>query len=211
MSPGRRLTLISVVVGVALGVFSTLADGIIGGRLIGLLGNIAAPWGLAAFFVGRQTTSPRRGAAAGAVALIVGVATYYLLVAVRGYVFDSVNLVWTVVALVAGPIVGLCGAATRAARPPIAAIVTPAAMLVAEALFLFVDRRVWRSSLVAEPYRLIDVGVMVALFVGGFALAAWLARGRPHRAVVLLAVAVTGVAGSVAFVVLRDLIVRIAG
>ena len=44
--------------------FSQLADGIIDGRLFGLLGNIAAPWGLAAFFVGRLTTSPKRGAVA---------------------------------------------------------------------------------------------------------------------------------------------------
>jgi len=49
---GSRLWLVSVVVGVGLGVFSQLADGIIGGRLFGLLGNIASPWGLAAFFVG---------------------------------------------------------------------------------------------------------------------------------------------------------------
>jgi hypothetical protein len=62
----RRLWLVSVVVGVGLGVFSQLADGIIGGRLFGLLGNIASPWGLAAFFVGRLTTSRKGGAAAGA-------------------------------------------------------------------------------------------------------------------------------------------------
>jgi Family of unknown function (DUF6518) len=66
----RRLWLISVVVGAGLGAFSLLADGIIGGRLFGLLGNIAAPWGLAAFFVGRLTTSTKRGAAAGALTLV---------------------------------------------------------------------------------------------------------------------------------------------
>jgi hypothetical protein len=57
---------VSVVVGAGLGAFSVLADGIIGGRLFGILGNIAAPWGLAGFFVGRLTTSPKRGALAGA-------------------------------------------------------------------------------------------------------------------------------------------------
>ena len=56
---------VSVVVGVGLGGFSLLADGIVGGRLVGILGNIASPWGLAAFFVGRLTTSHRRGAVAG--------------------------------------------------------------------------------------------------------------------------------------------------
>jgi hypothetical protein len=38
--------LVAVLVGVGLGVFSTLADGVIPGRLFGLLGNIASPWGL---------------------------------------------------------------------------------------------------------------------------------------------------------------------
>jgi hypothetical protein len=54
----RRLWLVSVVVGAGLGAFSVLADGIIGGRLFGLLGNIAAPWGLAAFVVGRSRRRP---------------------------------------------------------------------------------------------------------------------------------------------------------
>ena len=62
MGSSRRLWPVSVVVGVGLGAFSVLADGIIGGRLFGILGNIASPWGLAAFFVGRLTTSPKRGA-----------------------------------------------------------------------------------------------------------------------------------------------------
>jgi Family of unknown function (DUF6518) len=84
MGSSRGLWLVSVVVGVGLGVFSQLADGIIGGRIFGLLGNIAAPWGLAAFFVGRLTTSPKRGALAGAMTLVVGVAVYYLFGAVRG-------------------------------------------------------------------------------------------------------------------------------
>jgi Family of unknown function (DUF6518) len=63
--PGRSLWLVSVVVGVGLGGFSLLADGIVGGRLVGILANIASSWGLAAFFVGRLTTSDRQGAVAG--------------------------------------------------------------------------------------------------------------------------------------------------
>jgi hypothetical protein len=212
MSPGRRVLLTAVVVGVLLGVFSMLADGIVGGRLVGLLGNIASPWGLAAFLVGRRTTSWRRGAAAGAVALVTGVTTYYLAAAVRGYVLGNADLLWTVVALVAGPVMGLCGAATvsRATRPPVAAVATPSAMLVAEALFLAVDRRVWRWNLGAEPYRLVDLAVMVSLFLAGLALAAWIERDRRRRAVVFVAVAVAGAGGAAAFVVLRDLIVRFA-
>lgn len=43
MSPIRRLWLVSIVVGAGLGAFSLLADGTIGGRLFGILGNIASP------------------------------------------------------------------------------------------------------------------------------------------------------------------------
>jgi hypothetical protein len=84
MSPGRRVLLAAVAVGCLLGTFSILADGIIGGRLFGILGNIASPWGLAAFFVGRRATSSRLGATAGALTLVVGVTTYYLGTALRG-------------------------------------------------------------------------------------------------------------------------------
>jgi hypothetical protein len=211
MSPGRRLLLFAVVIGGLIGTFSILADGIIHGRLIGILGNIASPWGLAAFLVGRRTESPRLGAAAGALTLVVGVTTYYLGAALRGYVLGDANLVWTAVALVAGPVMGWCGAAiaSRRGRPPTAAVVLPSAMLVAEAIFLAVDRRVWRWNLGAEPYRLIDLGVMVALFFGGFALAAWLERDRRHRTATFLAVAAAGVAGAVGLVMLQGLIVRI--
>src|SRR5262245_3613654 len=74
---GRNVLLVAAVVGIALGVFSILADGILPGRLFTLLGNIAAPWALGAFVVGFRATSPRQGAVAGALALVVGVATYY--------------------------------------------------------------------------------------------------------------------------------------
>ena len=43
-------------------------------------------------------------------------------------------------------------------------------MLVAEAIFLAIDRKVWHYDLSAETYRLIDLGVMVALVVGGVVL-----------------------------------------
>ena len=171
MGSSRRLWLVSVVVGAGLGAFSVLADGIIGGRLFGILGNIASPWGLAAF-VGRLTTSPKRGAVAGALTLVVGVAVYYAVGAARGYVVGEVNLVWTAVALVAGPVMGWAGASISSdpERPPVLAVAAPSAMLVAEALFLAIDRKVWHYNLRAETYRLIDLGVMVALLVGGLAL-----------------------------------------
>jgi uncharacterized protein DUF6518 len=165
--PGRSLWLVSVVVGVGLGGFSLLADGIVGGRVVGILGNIAA-WGLAAFFVGRLTTSDRRGAVAGTLTLLVGVVVYYLGGALRAYTVGEVDLVWTAIALEAGPVMGWSGAAisSQPERPPILAVAAPSVMLVAEAIFLAIDRRVWHYDLRAETYRLIDLGVMITLVLG---------------------------------------------
>ncbi len=212
MSPSRRLWLVSVVVGAGLGVFSLLADGVIGGRLFGLLGNIASPWGLAAFFVGRLTTLPKWGALAGALTLVVGVAVYYLGGALRGYDVGEVNLVWTTVALVAGPVMGWSGAAIASEpnRPPLIAVAAPSAMLVAEAIFLAIDRKVWHWNLGAETYRLIDLGVMVALLVGALVLPAVFEKDRHRRRVVYVVVALAGVGGAIGFVLLRELIVGIA-
>jgi uncharacterized protein DUF6518 len=212
MSPNRRLWVVSVVVGGGLGAFSVLADGIIGGRLIGILGNIASPWGLAAFFVGRLTTSTKRGAAAGALTLVVGVAIYYAVGAARGYVVGEVNLLWTAIALVAGPVMGWSGAAvtSKPERPPVLAVAAPSAMLVAEAIFLAIDRKVWHYDLRAETYRLIDLGVMVALLVGGVVLPLVFEKDRRRRRLVYLVVALAGVGGAVGFVLLREFIVRLA-
>ena len=209
---GSRLWGVSVGVGVVLGVFSQLADGIIGGRLFGILGNIASPWGLAAFFVGRLTTSPKRGAVAGALTLVVGVAVYYALGAARGYVVGEVNLVWTAIALVAGPVMGWAGASisSEPERPPVLAVAAPSAMLVAEALFLAIDRKVWNYNLSAETYRLVDLGVMVALLVVGLVLPVVFERDRRRRRLVYLVVVLAGVSGAIAFVVLRETISRIA-
>jgi hypothetical protein len=201
--------LAAALVGVALGVFSILADGILPGRLFTLLGNIAAPWALGAFVVGYRATSPRQGALAGSLALVVGVVTYYGGATVRGYPVGELNVVWTVVALVAGPVVGACGAAvsTRREHPPIVAVVLPGAAFVAEGLFLLYDRKVWRTDFGAEPYRLIDVGVALTLVIGGFALAWVFAKER--RAPALLGVAAVGVLGAFGFVLLERFIAAV--
>lgn len=209
MRPGRSLWLVSVMVGVGLGGFSLLADGIVGGRLVGILGNIASPWGLAAFFVGRLATSHRQGAVAGALTLLVGVVVYYLGGALRGYTVGEVDLVWTAIALVAGPVMGWSGAAisSQPERPPILAVAAPSAMLVAEAVFLAIDRRVWHYDLRAETYRLIDLGVMVALVLGALVLPLVFEKDGRRRRLVYLIVALAGAGGAVGFVLLREFIV----
>ena len=209
---GRGLWLVSVIVGVGLGAFSLLADGIVGGRLVGILGNIASPWGLAAFFVGRLATEPKRGSLAGASTLVVGVAVYYLGGALRGYTVGEVDLVWTAIALVVGPAMGWSGAAiaSEPERPPILAVAAPSAMLVAEAIFLAIDRRVWHDALLAETYRVIDLGVIVALLVGGVVLPVVFERDRRRRRLVFMLVSLAGAGGSAGFVLLREFIVSLA-
>jgi predicted permease len=201
--------LASVAAGVGVGAFSLLADGIVGGRLVGILGNIASPWGLVAFFVGRLATEPKQGAVAGALTLVVGVAVYFLGGALRGYAVGEVDLVWTAIALAAGPAMGWSGAAIASEpdRPPILAVAAPSAMLVAEAIFLAIDRKVWHYDLQAETYRLVDLGVMVALLVGGVVLPVLFEKDRRRRRLVYLVVALAGVGGAVGFVLLREFIV----
>ena len=177
-------------------------------RVFEVLGNLASPWGLAAFFVGYRAASWRQGAFAGALTLVVGVATYYNGGVVRGYVVTDLNVVWTVAALVAGPIMGACGAAvsTRRERPPVVAVAAPAALLVAEALFLLIDRRVWAWNLSAEPFRLHDLGVALAMLVGGLVLPWVFVKDPRRRGNTFLAVVAGGLIGASAFLLLQRLI-----
>jgi len=207
----RRLFAIATAVGLGLGVLSTLADGLAGGRALGILGNTASPWGLAAFLVGSRTTSAKRGAIAGGLTLLVGVVTYYMGAGVRGIVFGGGNLVWTVTALVAGPFMGWCGAAVARdrGRPPLIALAAPAAMMASEALFLMIQSRIWAADFAAENYRLIDAGMMLALLLGGMALPLELHRDRRRLARVYVLVLLGSVAGAFAFQLLYRLIVAV--
>ena len=212
MGSSRRLWLVSVVVGVGLGAFSVLADGIIGGRLFGILGNIASPWGLAAFFVGRLTTSPKRGALAGALTLLVGVAVYYAVGAARGYVVGEVNLVWTAIAVVAGPVMGWSGAAISAEpeRPPSSRWPHPRRCSWPRRSS---SRSTGRSGATTSAPRRIASSISASC--SRSSSAAWRSRwffekDRHRRRIVYLIVALAGVGGAIAFVVLRELISRIA-
>jgi hypothetical protein len=167
------------------------------------------PWGLAAFLIGLRTTSLRKGALAGALALLLGVATYYVGVALRGYVFGGANAVWTVVAVVAGPIMGQSGAAVsaRRERPPVAAVAAPAAMLLAEAIFFVIDRRIWLYDLRTQPYRLVDLGIVALLLAGALVIPVRFAKDR--RPLVYLVVAAAGACGALGFQASYRLIVAI--
>ena len=204
----RGLFLVAIVVGMALGVFSLLADSVFRARAFEIVGNLASLWGLAAFFVGYRAASWRQGAFAGALVLVVGVATYYNAGVIRGHAVADVNVVWAVASLVAGPIMGGCGAAvsTHRERPPIVAVAAPAAMLVAEAFFLLIDRQAWAWNLSAERYRLHDLGVAFAMLIGGLVLPWVFVKEPRRRGNTYLLVAAGGTIGAFAFVVLKGLI-----
>lgn len=65
----------------------------------------------------------------------------------------------------------------------------------------------WRYNLGAETYRLVDLGVMVALLIGGAMLPVVFERDRRRRRLVYLISALAGVGGAVGFVLLREFIV----
>jgi hypothetical protein len=216
----RPRLLVAVAAGVGLGTFSVLADGVVRLRTFDTLGNIIAPWAIVAFAVGRSAGSAGRGAVAGGGALLVGVATYYVLQAARlapgspqplsEHAVSPVAVVWLVAAVAVGPLMGWAGAESRRERPPIAAAVALPVLLVAEAGFLVVDRRPWLWSLSGEPYRLGELAVMVGLVLVALALPAMqIGEGR-RRALVYAVILGVGLIGVLALVGLYRLIVGLA-
>ena len=205
------MLLLAVVVGVALGVFSMLADGIIPGRLITLLGNIAAPWAIAAFVVGFRATSVKQGALAGALALVVGVVTYYAGAAIRDYAShrDERGLDGGRARRRTGP-----GGVRRGDLDPSGATAGHrgrAAGGDARGRGVLPARRPQGLALDlgAETYRLIDLGVALALVVGGLVLPWVFLKDRPSRATGYVLTVAGGAFGAFLFVLLQRVIVAV--
>lgn len=217
---GRSWLLVAVASGVGLGIFSVLADGVVPLRMVVTLGNIIAPWAVVAFLAGRTVNSPGRGAFAGGSALLVGVATYYVLQAMRfaavspqptsPYLVSPVVLIWLLAAVSVGPLMGWAGAETGRERPPIAAVVALPVLLIAEAGFLVIDRRPWLWNLSREAYRLGDLAIMLGLVVVALVLPA-MQIGEPRRRGVAYAVlAGLGLIGGLGIIGLYRFIVILA-
>jgi hypothetical protein len=214
----RRWVATAVAVGVVLAGFSVLADGVIPSRTVVILGNVASPWAIVAFAVGRTSPSARRGALTGALTLSIGVVGYYLAQAARLTTLtvdepltvndlNPTHVVWLLVAVTIGSVMGLAGAASKWIRPPIAAGVALSAALIAEAGFMVLDRRPWLWNLSAESYRVADLAIMVGLVLAAFTLPAWLFSDRTRRRIAYLAIVATGAVGTIALVGLYRLIV----
>lgn len=118
-------------------------------RAVGLIANLAAPWVLAAFLVGRRIASGGFGALSGGLTCLLGIATYYILhlaTGTRAAVGSQGVVVWVVVGALVGPIMGFCGgiSAARPSRPPLLTVALPSGALLAEALWLIYATGVWR-------------------------------------------------------------------
>lgn len=210
-----QVLMAATAIGLALGVFSVLADGVVPWRLFTTLGNILSPWVIAAFAAGRFVRFPRAGGWAGTGALVVGVVSYYIFGAIRFAVdsgassagfLNAAPLVWLIAALLVGPVMGVAGAASTRTRPPVAAVIAPSAVLLAEAGYLVLDRRPWRWALAQELYRLADVGVFVVLVAIALGLPALLIPEPGRRRWAYAAVLTCGAAGAVSIRMLYRLI-----
>ncbi len=207
----RHQLLLAAVVGAALGALSFLGDGRLGGRAFVLVGNLASPWGLAAFGVGRFSKSARGGALAGGVTLLAGVVVYYLLGASVGYVVNAGNVVWIAVAVLVGPVLGLAGGvvASGGGRSRLAAAAAPSVMLMAEATFVLIERRVWLWNLAREPHRIIDLAVIAVMIALALTLPVWLVRERHRLRLVYPAIVLGGLAGAGGLALLYEILLRV--
>jgi hypothetical protein len=203
----QRPALRAVMIGVAaatLGLLAFAADAIDGitGQVMTALVSSGLAWGLAALLAGRTATD-RRGAVAGATALLVSATlVYYLLILLvsrrwsGGYLVDGssadwyglrslavMTTAWLLVSMVAGPVLGLLGQMTRTAR-------VPSAALAAGAACGLMSGQGWQQVAMAPPWRLWVMGNPDAALVCGIlaaelvavilplAVLAWLATHR---------------------------------
>ncbi|MDY7087856.1 MAG: hypothetical protein SYR96_22465 [Actinomycetota bacterium] len=179
--PARRGVMIAVAA-VALGSLAFAADavdGVTAQFVVTALVSSGLAWGLAAFVAGLTATG-RRGAVAGATALLVSATlVYYLLVllvsrrwsggyladgsSADGYGLRSVAVMttgWLLVSMVAGPVLGLLGRMTRTARVPIAALAAGAACGL-------LSGQGWQQVAMAPPWRVWLIGSPDADYVRG--------------------------------------------
>lgn len=192
---------LALLAGAVLGVFSLVADVVVAWRWLVVLGNLAAPWVVTAAWVGSRMSSPRRGALGGLVSLLSAAFVYYFLGAVRGYPLGAAVVVWVGVAIIVGPILGSSGGAIarshrnarshEAGAPPgVLPVVVLAGVLMGEAVWLLVDRRLWAYDLLADPPRLVDAALVAVLMgLGVFVAVRWLDPDRRAFGLLVLVVA----------------------
>jgi hypothetical protein len=170
----RRLT-VAVLLGVGLGLFSSRADLLPADTLLHVvvvMGNAVGPWVAVGFAAGAVQGEPRRGAFGGALALCVGVTTYYAAALLtwgdRAPTFlPTLAIVWLAVAAISGSIVGAAGGGwTSGGRYRVLGPIVLAGALLAEAAYQFVQVEGWRGIDVARTgVQIAAIDTSAALFV----------------------------------------------
>ena len=170
-----RRRAVAVLLGVAVGIFSSRADLLPADTLLHVvvvMGNAVGPWVVVGFAAGAIQGELRRGAVGSAVALCVGVATYYgaalLTWGDRAPAFlPALAALWLVVAALSGGIVGAAGGGWAASgRYRLVGPVILAGALLAEATYQFVQVEGWLGIDVARTgVQIAAIDATVAILV----------------------------------------------
>jgi hypothetical protein len=189
----------AVLLGVGIGLFSSRADLLPSDTLLHVvvvMGNAIGPWVAVGFAAGAMQGDLRRGAVGGAVALCIGIVTYYgaaiLTWGDRAPAFlPAIALLWLVVAAAAGGGVGAAGGAwaTKGSYRSIGPIILAGALL-AEATWQFVQVEGWHGLDLARTG--VQIGAIDALAA---ILVPILLVERGRRAVAYLASVAVGAVG----------------
>ena len=215
--PLRRL-LVAALLGLGVGLFSSRADLLPADtvlHVVVVMGNAVGPWVVVGFVAGAIQGAPKSGAFGGAVALCVGVATYYgaalLTWGDRAPAFlPALAGLWLVVAASSGGIVGAAGGGWVArGRFRLPGPIILGGALLAEAAYQFVQVEGWRGIDVARTgVQIAAVDAAIALVVPvvllerGQWLRAYLASGAVGAAGFLVLAAVESLIRTVLFAVL---------
>jgi hypothetical protein len=148
--------------GILTGLATLIGQGILPGQWNTLV-NSGAVWLVPVFFVGSRMPSRAWAATAGAVTLLVTVATYYASAAFTGApISPRAVALWAVVALVAGPLYGLAGRwwhdDRRAFR--VSGVALLGGVLVAEGLYIVLVLRYHWSG-----WAMVLAGVLAAILL----------------------------------------------
>ena len=201
MSATARHLVLAVVVGLATGVLTQLAQGVLPDGW-GPLANSITPWLAVAFVVGSGAPARGSAVAGGALTLIGALVGYYALVGLRFGYWPSLRgavLLWVIGALVGGPVFGLMGRWWRGADPWRRAV-GPAllgAAAIAEGVYLS------RIETVASA--------APAFIVVGLVLPVVLGRSREDRVRALVALVPCLALGGAGFVALLGLYALVTG
>jgi hypothetical protein len=205
----RRLA-VAILLGVGVGLFSSRADMLPADTLLHVvvvMGNAVGPWVAVGFAAGAIEGGPRRGAAGGAIALCVGVATYYGAALLTWgdrvpTILPSLAVVWLAVGGASGGIVGAAGGGwASGGRYRLLGPIVLAGALLAEAAFQFVQVEGWLGiDLTRTGIQIATIDTLAALLVP----LVLLERGR--RPVAYLASIAVGCVGFLALAVVEALI-----